>query len=105
MCEIYSADKNTSMVILTIMFNAFLPLVNAITKLFVNSCIVFITIILNAYLQPKKFVAFSLKVIFSVILPIVDVGTDINFTWSCFTNGDVRYGWVSGKLYLNLYKS
>ncbi len=84
MCEIFKKVKN----LLTILF---LPLVNVFTKFLENKCV-------SCVIQEiTGFGSFSLK----VLLPVIDVGTDINFTLSCFENGDVKYGWVSGKLYIN----
>ena len=87
------------MVVLTILLNlkVFLPLVNVVTKFLENKYVSFVIE------EIKNFTAFSLKVILRVFLPLADVGTDIRFTWKCFRDGDVMYGWSSGKLYLNLW--
>ncbi len=95
MCEIFKKVKNSGMVVLTILYNVFLPLVNVITKFLEHKNV------LCMIDEIKNFTVFSFKVILRVILPLADVGTDIRFTWKCFRDGDVVYGWVSGKLYLN----
>ncbi len=97
MCEIFNKVKNSCMVVLTILYNVFLPLVNVVTKFLENK---YVSCMIE---EIKNFTVFSLKVILRVLLPLADVGTDIRFTWKCFRDGDVIYGWSSGKLYLNLW--
>ena len=37
-----------------------------------------------------------LKLFLNVCLPVLDIGFDIQFTYKCFKNNDVKYGYVSG---------
>ena len=52
-----------------------------------------------------KSCGFLFKFIVGVILPIIDVITDINFSIGSFLYGHERYGYISGKFMITFNKN
>ena len=44
----------------------------------------------------KNFMGMAVKFIFDVILPIVDIGSDVYFTWDVYNRGEINYFKISG---------
>ena len=43
----------------------------------------------------------AVKISLDVLLPIVDVGTDIYFTWDVYNRGEIKYFITSGICFKN----